>query len=231
MGIFGFDYLLEEDIDIPDDTDESFTLADNEDSEQENEPSESDTQDKDENADDQPKDNDDTTDDQPQDNEEDETMDDEDDDFTLDSDGEEDEDTDDSTNDDSDDDNTSSDDQGEPGADDDIKDMENEVMEDLSDEQKFIRDKELKTLYVDLYNSISNILMKVDRVVKTTNNIRTLNYCETRLSKIQDMVYDYLLDVYKTKSYIQNLTMYYMILGTLSGIDQLLKSLTTPINK
>ena len=222
MGIFGLDFILEDDIEVPDDSDnESFTLSDNEDEVegQQDEPTD-DQQPEDEVEGQQDKPTDDQ---QPEDESENQgEIDAEDDDFTLDSDDEG------ATDNEADNEPTN---MGEPGADDEIRDMENEVMDDLSDQQKNIRDKELKSLYVDLYNSISNILVKVDRVVKTTDNIRTLNYCETRLSKIQDMIYDYLLDVYKTKSYIQNLTMYYMILGTLTGIEQLLKSLTTPINK
>lgn len=209
MGIFNYGYLLE--VEVPDgDEEEQYSLSDNEEAEQ----------------------GDDTPEETPDDEDEGTGQDDdasEEEDYTLDGDDEESEDEPGEDEEESDD-MSPTDDYSDAGDDEsldgEIKQSENELMDELSEQEKYIRDKDLKRTYVELYNSISNILMKVDRVVKTADNIKTLNYCEKRLINTQEMLYDYLLDAYRHKSYIQNLTMYYHIIGVLTGIEQLFNSLT-----
>lgn len=211
MGIFNYGYILE--VEVPDDDGaEQYAMDDNE--------PEEDTPEEITEPEEEP---------DPQQDEEPEEDNDEEDDYTLEGDDEEEDPEDDTMDNEEDsmggDDYSSEDDSN--SLDGQIKQSEDELMEDLSAQEKYVRDKELKKIYVDLYNSISNILMKVDRVVKTADNIKILNYCEKRLESTQEMLYDYLLDSYGHKSYIQNLTMYYEIIGILTGIEQLFTSLTS----
>lgn len=113
------------------------------------------------------------------------------------------------------------------GSENELKSQERELFADLTDEQLKIRDKKLISLYIEMYDKIQNILSKSDRFEKTEKNIKVIDFSIEKLHEMKDILYDYIHKVYKTKTYIQNLTAYYEFVATLNGIDNILKKIKT----
>ena len=104
---------------------------------------------------------------------------------------------------------------------------------DLSDEQKAIRTKELKDRFVELYNLTLAFKEKVDYVKKTSDNIQVITRVSKTLDKLSDMIAHYIHKTFNTKSYIENKSDFYYCLWVLDRINELMGTLTPkePIKK
>lgn len=156
--------------------------------------------------------------------EEDEQPEEEEDDFTLDGTDDDTGDDEDESEDDSSTDDNYNDTEDDTSADGRLKELQAEVDAELSETEKKNRDKSLKGQYIDLYNTTSNILMGLNAVLRTPDNISVINYIDDTLGELNIRISDYLLDVYSSKSYTQNLSMYYSMLDIFSNMQKLLTS-------
>ena len=119
------------------------------------------------------------------------------------------------------------------GAEGDIKGLENEIFEDLTDEQKAIRTKELKDRFIELYNVTLAFKEKVDYVKKNSDNMKIITKVSKSLDKLSDMISYYITKTFNTKSYIENKADFYYCLWVLDRLNELMGTLAPkePIKK
>ena len=119
------------------------------------------------------------------------------------------------------------------GEEGDIKGLENEIFEDLTDEQKAIRTKELKDRFIELYNVTLAFKEKVDYVKKNSDNMKIITKVSKSLDKLSDMISYYITKTFNTKSYIENKSDFYYCLWVLDRLNELMGTLAPkePIKK
>ena len=142
---------------------------------------------------------------------------------------------DDSGSDNSDDNNSSGDSNDSSGGDDnseekvdDIKKQEEELYNNLTPEQLDIKHKELKRNYLALYELINTIIEKISAANISEENVSIIEFASNNLVNLKDMVIDYMENVYKTKSYIENSIIYNRYLATLTAINKMLEEMNIP---
>lgn len=108
---------------------------------------------------------------------------------------------------------------------DEIKKAEEDILSNLSNEQLDIKHKELKNRYLDMYDMTSDIIDRISSITVTEDKTFVIDYVSTTLSNLRDMIVDYINDVYKTKSYTENLMNYNRFLASLNGINKILEEI------
>ena len=121
--------------------------------------------------------------------------------------------------------NSSSADPGNKEEVDENKKAEEEIFSNLTHDQLDIKHKELKNQYLQLYDMTSEIIDRISSINISEDITFVVDYVSTTLSNLRDMVVDYINDVYKTKSYTENLINYNRFLATLSGINKILEEI------
>ena len=116
-------------------------------------------------------------------------------------------------------------DSGDGGSEGEIEGIENEIFEDLSDEQKAIRTKELKDRFIELYNVTLAFKEKVDYVKKNSDNMKVITKVSKSLDKLSDMISYYITKTFNTKSYIENKSDFYYCLWVLDRLNELMSTL------
>ena len=105
------------------------------------------------------------------------------------------------------------------------KKVEEEIFSNLTHDQLDIKHKELKNQYLNLYDMTTEIIDRISSIAITEDITFVIDYVSTTLSNLRDMVVDYINDVYKTKSYTENLVNYNRFLATLNGINKILEEI------
>ena len=113
------------------------------------------------------------------------------------------------------------DDNGQEGQDD-VKSKENEMLSNLDPEQRRIQDSELKKNYINLYNTIGDIILRLNKISTSSSNKSPMYFIQNQLNDLKEYVYNYLSNVYSTKTYIENNINYEQYLVILSNINNLL---------
>lgn len=133
------------------------------------------------------------------------------------------------------DDNQDSGDTSEDGSDnnegqseeDEAKAQEDEIFSNMSPEQRRIQDEELKENYVKLYNTIGDLIGRLEQIGTNNSTREPLTFAQNQLIDLKYFVFKYLSEVYSTKTYIENNINYQQYLAILSNINNLLTQLTT----
>lgn len=108
---------------------------------------------------------------------------------------------------------------------DDIKQQEEEMYANLTPEQLDIKHKELKSQFLAMYDMIVSVLDRIGDASVAEENIGIMEYVSNNLSRLKDMITDYMNSVYKTKSYIENSVNYNRFLAVLNGITKILEEM------
>lgn len=108
---------------------------------------------------------------------------------------------------------------------DDARGMEQELFQDLTTDQIDIKHKELKSKFLELYNSTSNIVDRVNEIPTSDNTIASITFVAKKLSELRKMIADYMNDVYSTKSYMENSINYNRFIAALNGINKILNEI------
>lgn len=109
---------------------------------------------------------------------------------------------------------------------DDARGMEEEIFKDLTKDQVDIKHKELKSNFTELYDSITNIIDRVNDIPNSDNYLQTITFVSNQLANLKQMVADYVNNVYSTKSYMENAMNYNRFLATLKGINDILEEIS-----
>ena len=107
-----------------------------------------------------------------------------------------------------------------------LQTSQDDLYKDLNDEQRNIQDKELKTCFISLNENITEIIERMNNIMKNDFNIKILDFAITQLLKLKDMVTYYLTNTYNTKTYQENTLFYQQCLVIMSAIQKLLPEIT-----
>ncbi len=113
----------------------------------------------------------------------------------------------------------------------DLKDVENDIFNGLSDQDKVIKINELKDLYQDLYNRIITLYDKVNDIPKDDELIKVYNFIIDNLSDLKQFVYDYLTNTFDNKTYLENMVNYKKYISTLNVINGILEEIRKGLYK
>lgn len=105
-------------------------------------------------------------------------------------------------------------------GDNELQDKENQLFADMSNVQKSIKDKELVTNYIGLYNLVDSIHEKLERVPKTDETINVVEFTSRKTEEIKMLIQKYVSDTYATKTYLENLTNYYQFIAAVKKIER-----------
>ena len=112
-----------------------------------------------------------------------------------------------------------------PDPDQDLKDAEAGIFNNLSDNDKIIKINELKGLYEDLYNRIVTLYDKVNELPKQDDLIKVYNFVIDNLGDLKQFVYDYTSNTFDNKTYLENLINYKKYLSTLNIVNGILEEI------
>ena len=125
------------------------------------------------------------------------------------------------TTDDSMTDNTPSDDNIDPR----LKELESIIFDDLNEEEKKLKIKDLKELYITVYKKCGSITELLTDIKRDEETIQIVEYISNTLIDLKQYVNDYLNDIFDTKTYVENLAQlqkYIMIFNAINKVfDQI----------
>ena len=137
-------------------------------------------------------------------------------------------------------DDTSTDDMGSDTGDDSndpnakLKDLEKSIFDQLSDEQKTLKIKELKSLYNNVYDKCGEIINSISDADRSPEQAKIYDYVMNSLTDLQKYIKDYLFQIYDSKTYIENMVQlqkYLTVLDTVSNIFEEVKNASDKQNK
>lgn len=105
--------------------------------------------------------------------------------------------------------------------DDGMKKIEDEMNKGLTDKEIDLRNKQLKTKYVEVYEIVKNINNRMESVPKTEENMPVIDFINDKILELKQLIYDYLNTTYDTQTYIKNYTNHQEYLTVLAGIKKL----------
>lgn len=138
------------------------------------------------------------------------------------------------------DDDTSTDDMGSDTGDDTndpnakLKDLEKSIFDQLSDEQKTLKIKELKGLYNNVYDKCGEIINSISDADRSPEQAKVYDYVMNSLTDLKKYIKDYLFQIYDSKTYIENMVQlqkYLTVLDTVSNIFEEVKNASDKQNK
>ena len=106
-----------------------------------------------------------------------------------------------------------------------MRDMESKLFADLSPEQIQLKDNELKTQFINLYEDIEKTINRVNSIVKTDANEEVVAFISKKLDELKDLTHKNLIDAYSTRTYVDNLIQYHQCLATYASIGKILEEL------
>lgn len=108
---------------------------------------------------------------------------------------------------------------------DDFSSDEQEVFSDLKPEQMVVKNKELKRQFKNLNDTIFSAIDKINNVSHASYDDSLLSFIIRKLLELKDMSRDYLVDVYDSKSYIENQIQLQKMVTTFNYITNLLSNI------
>lgn len=117
--------------------------------------------------------------------------------------------------------------EGEEGEDntyEDLRKIEAELFSNLSPEQIDIKNKELKQRFIDIYGTISSVILRINDIPKTDTNVEILHFVTDKLMELKDLVDFTVQKSFDTKTYIENSINYQICLSTLNTISDIIAS-------
>lgn len=122
-------------------------------------------------------------------------------------------------------DDTSSDDSGEDSTSK-LKELEAELFENLSPEQKQIKIDELKKCFQELYNRCDNIVDIINKSDPPDENVsKIFEYINNNMSDLKQYIYDYFTYTFETKKYLENEAQYQKYIAVLNSYNKILDEL------
>ena len=85
-----------------------------------------------------------------------------------------------------------------------LKELEAEIFDQLSEEEKEMKRNELKKLYVLLIEKAESIFNLTQEITKTDDTVKLIDYVLNTLMDLKIYLGDYVSDVYDNRTYLQN---------------------------
>ena len=121
---------------------------------------------------------------------------------------------------------TTSDDTSDTVTDSPAKEAERQLFDSLSPEEQAIKNNMLKKLYIELYTNCNNITDKLNNIGSELDEVNPqIKRVLALLFNLKQMIDDYLTNIYKTKSYIENDIMFNRYLSVLNSVKNIIKDI------
>lgn len=117
------------------------------------------------------------------------------------------------------------------GDDNPIADLQKDIFSSLSDAQMAIKDKELRNRFFNMYDSIDNVIDRINDIPKNHDNMAPIEFISKKLQELSDILSDYVGSTYDTLSYIENEVNYNKFFAILAGIGQAISNIADQYNK
>lgn len=111
-----------------------------------------------------------------------------------------------------------------------LKDLEAELFDQLSEEQKEIKRKELKSLFILIIEKCDNITKLIIEIPKTDETIKLIDYVNNTIMDLKTYLNDYVVNTYDSCTYLQNTVNFQKFLTVFDSIRAIfedIKSSTT----
>ena len=105
-----------------------------------------------------------------------------------------------------------------------IKEIEKN-MNTLTPEQEKLQNNNLKKQYLELYNNCQDLVTRLNDIAKNSDNEEEITCAINSIQDLKKLIFDYLVNVYDTKTFTQNSIIYTEYLVTLSSVNKLIKEL------
>lgn len=106
------------------------------------------------------------------------------------------------------------------------KETERNLFDSLSPEEQEIKNKMLKKLFIDLYSNCDSIINKFNDIGSELEEVSTqIKKILSILFNLKQMIDDYLMNIYKTKSYIENDIVFNRYLSILNSVKNIVKEI------
>lgn len=107
-----------------------------------------------------------------------------------------------------------------------LKELEGELFDTLSPEQKQIKIDELKRCYQELYSRCDNIIDMINNGTSPDENTsRVFEYINDNMSDLKQYIYDYFTYTFDTKPYLENDAQYRKYIAILNSFNSILEPL------
>lgn len=107
-----------------------------------------------------------------------------------------------------------------------MKETERNLFDSLSPEEQELKNNMLKKLFVELYSNCDNIIEKINNIGADFDEVNLqIKKMLTILFNLKQMIDDYLMNIYKGKTYIENDIMFNRYLSILNSVKNILKDI------
>lgn len=118
--------------------------------------------------------------------------------------------------------------EGAEGTVDNLKKIEAELFSNLTPEQLAIKNTELKARFIEVYSTITNVLVRINDIPKTDDNIETLKFVTDKLLEMKELVDHNITTSFQTRTYTENNIIYQQCLATLDAINTIINNIPSP---
>lgn len=108
-----------------------------------------------------------------------------------------------------------------------LKELEAEIFDQLSDQEKEIKKNELKKLFIVLIEKSDAIIDLLQEVPKTDETVRLIDYVINTLTDLKTYLNDYVSNMYDIKTYLQNTVNFQKYLAVFDSV----KAITEEIKR
>ena len=109
--------------------------------------------------------------------------------------------------------------------DDEIKKLEDELFSKFNDSQIQIMSSSLKKNYLKMYDMLDNIIERINSSSKEDAYIKLIEFVTNKMNELREMIDDYLVNTFNTKSYIENEINYRRFLIVLEQINKIISEI------
>ena len=107
-----------------------------------------------------------------------------------------------------------------------LKQLEGELFDQLSDEQKKIKINELKKCFEEMHTRCDGIIKMVTNVTAPDEeSSKIFEYLNDNLTDLKQYIYDYFTYTFDTKSYLENSAQYHKYIAVLNSLNSILETL------
>lgn len=108
-----------------------------------------------------------------------------------------------------------------------LKELEAEIFDQLSEQEKEIKKNELKKLFIVLIEKSDVIIDLLQEVPKTDETVRVIDYVINTLTDLKTYLNDYVVNMYDIKTYLQNTVNFQKYLAVFDSV----KAITEEIKR
>ena len=106
-----------------------------------------------------------------------------------------------------------------------LKELEEVIFDDLSEDEKKMKITELKALYITVYKKCGTISEMLSGIKKDEETIQIIEYISNTLIDLKEYVNDYINKVFDSKTYIENLSQLQKYIAIFNAIHKVFEQI------